>query len=77
VSWVVDPACTNDVYPEQGTILFDNLEFSKNITIYSLPDEVNTFTVFWGENMGQRVSTKTLEYKEKKGMCVSQEPNNL
>ncbi|GAB0206124.1 adhesion G-protein coupled receptor V1 [Grus japonensis] len=40
VSWVVDPACTNDVYPEQGTIFFENLEFSKNITIYSLPDEV-------------------------------------
>ncbi|XP_064499040.1 adhesion G-protein coupled receptor V1 isoform X4 [Pseudopipra pipra] len=40
VSWIVDPACTNDVYPEQGTIFFDNLEFSKNITIYSLPDEV-------------------------------------
>ncbi|NWT12625.1 GPR98 protein, partial [Vireo altiloquus] len=40
VSWTVDPACTNDVYPEQGTIFFDNLEFSKNITIYSLPDEV-------------------------------------
>lgn len=46
VSWVVDPACTNDVYPEQGTIFFDNLEFSKNITIYSLPDEVNIFSVF-------------------------------
>ncbi|XP_054253432.1 adhesion G-protein coupled receptor V1 [Indicator indicator] len=40
VSWVVDPACTNDIYPEQGTIFFDNLEFSKNITIYSLPDEI-------------------------------------
>ncbi|NWU68697.1 GPR98 protein, partial [Pterocles burchelli] len=40
VSWVVDPACTNDIYPEQGTLFFDNLEFSKNITIYSLPDEV-------------------------------------
>ncbi|NXU16592.1 GPR98 protein, partial [Pardalotus punctatus] len=40
VSWIIDPACTNDVYPEQGTIFFDNLEFSKNITIYSLPDEV-------------------------------------
>ncbi|XP_053910929.1 adhesion G-protein coupled receptor V1 [Cuculus canorus] len=49
VSWTVDPACTNDVYPEQGTIFFDNLEFSKNITIYSLPDEVpeemETFTI--------------------------------
>ncbi|NXU35332.1 GPR98 protein, partial [Drymodes brunneopygia] len=40
VSWIVDPACTNDIYPEQGTIFFDNLEFSKHITIYSLPDEV-------------------------------------
>ncbi|NWQ77266.1 GPR98 protein, partial [Columbina picui] len=40
VSWVVDPACTHDIYPEQGTIFFDNLEFSKNITIYSLPDEI-------------------------------------
>uniref|UniRef100_A0A8C7EBG5 Adhesion G-protein coupled receptor V1 n=1 Tax=Nothoprocta perdicaria TaxID=30464 RepID=A0A8C7EBG5_NOTPE len=40
VSWVVDPACTNDIYPEQGTIFFDNLEFSKNITVYSLPDEL-------------------------------------
>ncbi|NWV81048.1 GPR98 protein, partial [Dasyornis broadbenti] len=40
VSWIVDPTCTNDIYPEQGTIFFDNLEFSKNITIYSLPDEV-------------------------------------
>ncbi|NXH80376.1 GPR98 protein, partial [Edolisoma coerulescens] len=40
VSWIVDPACTNDIYPEQGTIFFDNLELSKSITIYSLPDEV-------------------------------------
>ncbi|NXY21530.1 GPR98 protein, partial [Atrichornis clamosus] len=40
VSWIVDPACTNDIYPEQGIIFFDNLEFSKNITVYSLPDEV-------------------------------------
>lgn len=43
VSWIVDPACTNDIYPEQGIIFFDNLEFSKNITIYSLPDEVIIF----------------------------------
>ncbi|XP_058280172.1 adhesion G-protein coupled receptor V1 [Hirundo rustica] len=40
VFWIVDPACTSDVYPEQGTVFFDNLELSKNITIYSLPDEV-------------------------------------
>uniref|UniRef100_A0A8C3DV75 Adhesion G-protein coupled receptor V1 n=1 Tax=Corvus moneduloides TaxID=1196302 RepID=A0A8C3DV75_CORMO len=45
VSWIVDPACTNDIYPEQGTIFFDNLEFSKNITIYSLPDEMEVFII--------------------------------
>uniref|UniRef100_A0A8C5UHL5 Adhesion G-protein coupled receptor V1 n=1 Tax=Malurus cyaneus samueli TaxID=2593467 RepID=A0A8C5UHL5_9PASS len=54
VSWIVDPACTNDIYPEQGTVFFDNLEFSKNITIYSLPDEVIIFTVFFYKCVGQK-----------------------
>ncbi|XP_019373727.1 PREDICTED: G-protein coupled receptor 98 [Gavialis gangeticus] len=40
VSWIVDPACTNDIYPEQGTVFFGHQEYSKNITIYSLPDEL-------------------------------------
>lgn len=71
VSWVVDPACTNDVYPEHGTIFFDNLEYSKNITIYSLPDEVGKhFIVFLCEYMEQRGSAKTLQFKEKEGMSV-------
>lgn len=59
VSWIVDPACTNDIYPEQGTIFFDNLEFSKNITIYSLPDEVIIFTVFLCKYVERRVSAET------------------
>ncbi|GAB5567024.1 adhesion G-protein coupled receptor V1 isoform X4 [Prionailurus iriomotensis] len=39
VSWVVCPDFTQDVFPVQGTIFFGDQEFSKNITIYSLPDE--------------------------------------
>ncbi|XP_069081373.1 adhesion G-protein coupled receptor V1 [Pleurodeles waltl] len=49
ISWAIEPAFTNDISPLQGTIFFDNTEFSKNITIYSLPDEVpealETFTI--------------------------------
>lgn len=68
VSWVVDPACTNDIYPEQGTVFFGHQEYSKNITIYSLPDEVNLFDMhtfnFYYFNVrtcgqGQTVGTKS------------------
>ncbi|KAM5298193.1 adhesion G-protein coupled receptor V1 [Ctenodactylus gundi] len=40
VSWVVSPDFTEDVFPVQGIIFFGDQEFSKNITIYSLPDEI-------------------------------------
>uniref|UniRef100_H0X6E5 Adhesion G-protein coupled receptor V1 n=1 Tax=Otolemur garnettii TaxID=30611 RepID=H0X6E5_OTOGA len=40
VSWVVSPNFTQDVSPVQGTIFFGDQEFLKNITIYSLPDEI-------------------------------------
>ncbi|XP_058132092.1 adhesion G-protein coupled receptor V1 [Dasypus novemcinctus] len=40
VLWVVSPDFTEDVFPVQGTIFFGDQEFSKNITIYSLPDEI-------------------------------------
>lgn len=50
VSWVVSPDFTEDVFPVQGIVFFGDQEFSKNITIYSLPDEVNvaqiTFSLF-------------------------------
>lgn len=41
VSWVVSPDFTQDVFPVQGILFFGDQEFSKNITIYSLPDEVS------------------------------------
>ncbi|XP_016041836.2 adhesion G-protein coupled receptor V1 [Erinaceus europaeus] len=40
VSWVVRPEFTQDVFPIQGIIFFGDQEFSKNLTIYSLPDEI-------------------------------------
>ncbi|XP_075398780.1 adhesion G-protein coupled receptor V1 [Tenrec ecaudatus] len=40
VSWVVTPDSTQDVFPVQGTVVFGDQEFSNNITIYSLPDEI-------------------------------------
>ncbi|XP_058384943.1 adhesion G-protein coupled receptor V1 [Diceros bicornis minor] len=39
-SWVVSPDFTQDVFPVWGTIFFGDQEFSKNITVYSLPDEI-------------------------------------
>ncbi|GCB84258.1 hypothetical protein scyTo_0025000, partial [Scyliorhinus torazame] len=38
VFWIVDPIFTNDVYPVQGVVNFNNAESSKNITLQSLPD---------------------------------------
>lgn len=41
VSWVVSPDFTQDVFPVRATVFFGDQEFLKNITVYSLPDEVN------------------------------------
>ena len=47
VSWVVSPDFTQDVFPVQGTVCFGDQESFKNITVYSLADEVSAvFTVF-------------------------------
>ncbi|KAM4808264.1 adhesion G-protein coupled receptor V1 [Rhinophrynus dorsalis] len=40
VSWIISPDSTQDVYPTQGILYFKEEEFSKNITISSLPDEI-------------------------------------
>ncbi|ELW52331.1 G-protein coupled receptor 98 [Tupaia chinensis] len=45
VSWMVSPDFTQDVFPVQGSIFFGDQEFSKNITIYSLPDEYTVYPV--------------------------------
>ncbi|XP_074850311.1 adhesion G-protein coupled receptor V1 [Carettochelys insculpta] len=56
VSWVVEPVSTYDVYPMQGTVFFGNQDFSKTITIYSLPDEIpeemEVFTITLGNTTG-------------------------
>ncbi|XP_058430567.1 adhesion G-protein coupled receptor V1 isoform X1 [Marmota monax] len=64
VSWVVSPDFTQDVIPVQGTIFFGDKEFSKNITIYSLPDEIpeemEEFTIILlNATGGAKVGNKT------------------
>uniref|UniRef100_A0A8C3XBP1 Adhesion G-protein coupled receptor V1 n=1 Tax=Catagonus wagneri TaxID=51154 RepID=A0A8C3XBP1_9CETA len=64
VSWVVSPDFTQDVFPVQGTLFFGDQEFSKNITIYSLPDEIpeemEEFTVILlNATGGAKIGNKT------------------
>ena len=40
VSWFIEPALTGDVSPTEGSITFMEGEFLKNLSIFSLPDEV-------------------------------------
>lgn len=40
VSWVLDPDMSGDVSPIQGNITFREGEYLKNLTLFSLPDEV-------------------------------------
>lgn len=40
VSWVVEPSLSGDVSPFQGTITFKDGEDLKNLTLFSVPDEV-------------------------------------
>ncbi|KAJ6669788.1 hypothetical protein lerEdw1_000337 [Lerista edwardsae] len=69
VSWTIHPVSTQDIYPEQGMLFFGNEEFSKNITIYSLPDEIpeemevftiNLFSITGGATMGN-ITTAVLK----------------
>ncbi|XP_019589799.2 adhesion G-protein coupled receptor V1 [Rhinolophus sinicus] len=64
VSWVVSPDFTQDVFPVQGTIFFGDQEFSKNITIYSLqdeiPEEMEEFTItLLNATGGTKIGNKT------------------
>ncbi|XP_028615942.1 adhesion G-protein coupled receptor V1 [Grammomys surdaster] len=68
VSWVVSPDFTKDVFPVQGTVCFGDQEFFKNITVYSLideiPEEMEEFTIILlnatgGAQMGNK-TTATL-----------------
>ncbi|XP_061478182.1 adhesion G-protein coupled receptor V1 isoform X3 [Rhineura floridana] len=69
VSWATCPVSTQDIFPEQGTIFFGNEELSKNITIYSVPDEIpeeievfiiSLFNTTGGARMGN-ITTATLQ----------------
>ncbi|EAW95990.1 monogenic, audiogenic seizure susceptibility 1 homolog (mouse), isoform CRA_e [Homo sapiens] len=82
VSWVVSPDFTQDVFPVQGTVVFGDQEFSKNITIYSLPDEIpeemEEFTVILlngtgGAKVGNR-TTATLRIRRNDDPIYFAEP---
>ncbi|XP_019908355.3 adhesion G-protein coupled receptor V1 isoform X2 [Esox lucius] len=40
VSWVLEPNSSVDVSPVQGYVLFGEEEYLKNLTLFSLPDEI-------------------------------------
>ncbi|MED6250420.1 Adhesion G-protein coupled receptor V1 [Ataeniobius toweri] len=40
VQWVLDRALTGDVVPVEGNITFKEGEYLKNLTLYSIPDEI-------------------------------------
>lgn len=40
VSWVLEPHMSADVSPVQGYIVFAEGEYMKNLTLFSVPDEV-------------------------------------
>ncbi|KAF7670351.1 hypothetical protein LDENG_00010120 [Lucifuga dentata] len=40
VSWVLEPAFSGDVSPIQGNINFEEGEYLKNLTLFSVPDEI-------------------------------------
>ncbi|XP_075960449.1 adhesion G-protein coupled receptor V1 [Anarhichas minor] len=40
VSWVLEPALSGDISPLQGNITFMEGEYLKNLTVFSIPDEI-------------------------------------
>uniref|UniRef100_A0A667Y0L3 Adhesion G-protein coupled receptor V1 n=1 Tax=Myripristis murdjan TaxID=586833 RepID=A0A667Y0L3_9TELE len=40
VSWVLEPSQSGDVSPIQGNITFEEGEYLKNLTLFSVPDEI-------------------------------------
>ncbi|XP_039767131.1 adhesion G-protein coupled receptor V1 [Ornithorhynchus anatinus] len=82
ISWVILPDSTYDVYPAQDTLFFGDQEFSKNITIYSLPDEipeemeeftVNLFNATGGARMGN-ITTAILRIRKNDDPIYFAEP---
>ncbi|KAE8635798.1 hypothetical protein XENTR_v10002742 [Xenopus tropicalis] len=82
VSWFIIPNSTNDVYPTQGILSFQDKEISKMITISSLPDEIpepkETFTLnllnaTGGARMGSIITAK-LEINKNDDAVFFKEP---
>ncbi|XP_036619299.1 adhesion G-protein coupled receptor V1 [Trichosurus vulpecula] len=82
VSWVITPNSTEDVFPVQETVFFGDQEFSKNITVYSLPDEIPeemevfTITLFnatGGAKVGN-ITTATLQIRRNDDPIYFAEP---
>lgn len=44
VSWVLEPSFSGDVSPSQGNIIFKDGEYLKNLTLFSVPDQVGLVT---------------------------------
>lgn len=68
VSWATDSISTKDIFPDQGTLFFGNEEFSKDITIYSVPDEVVIFTVIviCGRGANKFITQEDDDYNSKR-----------
>jgi len=41
VFWILEPTHSGDINPVQGEILFVEGEYLKNLTLFSVPDEVS------------------------------------
>ncbi|KAK2837424.1 hypothetical protein Q5P01_014636 [Channa striata] len=56
VSWALEPAQSKDVSPLQGNVTFKEGEHLKNLTLFSLPDELpedmENFTIYLSNAMG-------------------------
>lgn len=44
MSWAVAPSSSGDVSPSQGSITFQEGEYLKNLTLFSVPDQVRSVT---------------------------------
>ncbi|OCU02316.1 adhesion G-protein coupled receptor V1 [Xenopus laevis] len=67
VNWAIIPNSTNDVYPTQGILYFQDKELYKMITISSLPDEIqeakesftlNLLNAAGGARLGSMITAK-------------------
>lgn len=43
VLWILEPSLSGDVTPVQGEVVFTEGEYLKNLTLFTIPDEVKIF----------------------------------